>query len=211
MNEPDIPPPGGLQPPVPETHDERETVGPLISEAEQALLAQCRAGDAQAFHGLLRPHLGSLLALARRLVGDRHSAEDLVQETLVRAFRGIGQFRGDASVRTWLFRILIRLSTEPRRFGHGRRPQALPDVEIPSAVGPWPEHDAASRELEDRVREGIERLPARQRTAVHLRAVEGMDYAAIAAVLGCSNAAARMLVLAARQTLSRRLGGWLQP
>ena len=85
-------------------------------EVEQALLGRCRAGDQGAFQALLRPHLPALLGLARRCCRDQHWAEDLVQETLVRAFRGLANFRGDAALRTWLFTILVRLRDLTRSF-----------------------------------------------------------------------------------------------
>ncbi|MHC4919419.1 MAG: RNA polymerase sigma factor, partial [Planctomycetota bacterium] len=80
------------------------------TQAEEKLLSRLRAGDPAAFQTLVRPHLGALLALSRRLTGDAHWAEDLVQETLVRAFRSRAGFRGEASLRTWLFKIQLRLA-----------------------------------------------------------------------------------------------------
>ena len=182
-----------------------------LSEAELAALRAFQAGDREAFHGLLRPHLVSLVALARRLTGDSHWAEDLAQETLVRAYRGLGAFRGEATLRTWLLRILVRLAGEPARWRHSERAAPIADADIPDLVGELPEQALHARELQDRLREALERLPARQRAALHLRTVEGMDYAGVADVLGCSSPAARMLVLAARQKVLARLGRYLEP
>lgn len=179
--------------------------------AEQHLLARCRAGDASAFQPLLRPHLPALLGLARRHCRDAHAAEDLVQETLVRAFRNVASFRGDAALRTWLFRILVRLASEPQRWAHGRAAEPLGDRDIPDALAAGAERDAIARELQDRLDEAMERLTVRQRTALHLRAVEGLDYAAIGSVLSCTAVAARMHVLAARKKVMARLGGHLEP
>src|SRR5690606_23490866 len=91
-------------------------IGPEPCPEERAALAAARAGEAGALHALLRRHVDPLLALARRLVRDRHQAEDLTQETLLAACRGLDSFRGDASIRTWLFRILIRLAQDPGRW-----------------------------------------------------------------------------------------------
>ena len=76
---------------------------------------------------------------------------------------------------------------------------------------PSPEQPALQRELHDRLDEAMERLTPRQKTALHLRASEGMDYAAIAAVMGGSAGAARMLVLAARRRIQDRMGRYLAP
>lgn len=173
--------------------------------AEQELLARCRAGDAAAFQPLLRPHLSGLLSLAQRHCRDAHWAEDLVQETLVRAFRNLASFRGEAALRTWLYRILVRLASTPRRWQRSEPAASLDDIEIPSHLDALPEEDAIARELQDRLDEAMERLTFRQRTALHLRAVEGMDYAGIAEVLACTAVAARMHVLAARRHVLSRV------
>jgi RNA polymerase sigma-70 factor, ECF subfamily len=183
---------------------------PGASSGESAL-TRLRAGDRAAFQTALRPLLASLLTLARRLTGDPHWAEDLVQETLVRACRGIRGFRGDSSLRTWLFRIQVRLAGQPERW-KGRQPTAdRPDFEVPDTLAHSPELDSEERELAKRLDEAMERLTPRQRTALHLRAVEGLDYRGIAAVLGGSTAASRMLVLAARRQIMRRMGRYLLP
>src|SRR5690606_24796508 len=123
---------------------------------------------------------------------------------------GLAEFRGDASLRTWLLRIVARLASEPRRFG--RRAEQRPlDFELPDRVGPAPIEAAIGRELSDRLEEAIERLPPRQRSALHLRAAEGFDYERIAAVLDCTRGAARMLVLEARRKVMARMGRFLEP
>ncbi|MBL8733890.1 MAG: RNA polymerase sigma factor [Planctomycetes bacterium] len=182
-----------------------------LDGAEAQLLQRCQAGDAAAFQPLVRPHLTGLLALARRHCADPHWAEDLVQETLVRAFRGLPGFRGDAALRTWLFRILVRLAAEPSRWRRGQQAESLGELDVPDALGGKVEDQAVSRELQDRLDEAMERLTTRQRTALHLRAVEGLDYAAIGAVLACTAVAARMHVLEARRKVMARLQEHLEP
>ncbi len=184
---------------------------PEPSDDELALLQRSQTGDTAAFQELLRPHLGSLLALGRRLTGDHQWGEDLTQETLVRALRGIGQFRGEASFRTWLFRIQVRLASEPARWRRRDRATPLAHIEVPDHLGAAPDEPAVMRELHDRIEEAMERLPARQRTALHLRAFEGLDYEAIASALQCSTGAARMLVLEARRRIMTRMGRHLAP
>ena len=180
------------------------------SALERHWLTRCQAGDGAAFHPLVRPHLGGLLALARRHCRDPHWAEDLVQETLVRAFRGLASFRGDSALRTWLFKILVRLAADPARWRRADPAQTL-EVDVPDHLGAPAEHAAMARELQDRLDEAMERLTLRQRTALHLRAVEGMDYAGIGAVLACTAVAARMQVLAARRKVLLRVREHLDP
>jgi RNA polymerase sigma-70 factor (ECF subfamily) len=176
-----------------------------------AALAMLQTGDRAAFQTALRPLLPSLLTLARRLTGDPHWAEDLVQETLVRACRGIRGFRGECSLRTWLFQIQVRLAGQPSRW-KGRQPDSgRGDLIVPDNLATQPGLESEERELAERLDEAMERLTTRQRTALHLRAVEGLDYRAISQVLGGSHAASRMLVLAARRQILRRMGRHLLP
>jgi RNA polymerase sigma-70 factor (ECF subfamily) len=184
---------------------------PPSSDSERHLVARCQAGDASAFQPLLRPHLAALLALAKRHCRDPHWAEDLVQETLVRAFRNLAGFRGESALRTWLFRILVRLASEPERWRRGQPTESLGDLDVPDHFEVRAEHAAIARELQDRLDEAMERLTVRQRTALHLRAVEGFDYAAIGAVLSCTAVAARMHVLEARRKVMARLEEHLEP
>ncbi len=128
----------------------------------------------------------------------------------MRACVALPSFRGEASFRTWLFRILVRLAAAPAR---RRRPEpsGSMEVDVPAGVGQEPDELALGRELRDRLDEAMERLPVRQRTALHLRAAEGFGYEKIGRVLECSPGAARMLVLEARRKILERLGGYLEP
>ena len=122
-------------------------------------------------------------------------------------------FRGDSALRTWLFRILVRLAAEPKRWQRGSAGcgQSLAEIDVPDHLDAVAEHDAMARELQDRLDEAMEQLTVRQRTALHLRAVEGLDYAAIGSVLGCTDTAARMHVLEARRKVMARLREHLDP
>jgi RNA polymerase sigma-70 factor, ECF subfamily len=186
------------------------TQRPGLGDDERRWLAAFRDGDRGAFQALLGPHLGPMFALARRQTRDSHNAEDLMQEVLVRAFLGLGSFRGESALRTWLFRILVRLATEPERWSRATPPPTL-EVDVPDLWLEPPDQGAMSRELGQRLDEAMERLPARQRAALHLRATAGMDYAGIAEVLECSAGAARMLVLEARRKVMARLQEHLDP
>ena len=148
----------------------------------------------------------SLMGLARRHCRDPHWAEDLIQETLLKAYKGLARFRGDSALRTWLFRILVRLASEPARWQRKMPTQPLSEIDVPDHFdGKQAEQSAIGRELKDRIEEAMERLTERQSTALHLRAVEGMDYASISEVMGCSSAAARMHVLEARNKVLARV------
>lgn len=180
-----------------------------LSPAERPALARFRAGDESAFQDLLRPQLGALRAFARRSLADVHRADDALQETLIRAYRGLSGFRGDSGLRSWLFTILARVLADRGR-SPARGGLSLEEVEVPSHFED-PLADARERELRERLDEAVERLTARQRSAFHLRAVEGYGYRSIAEILTCSEPAARMLVLEARKKVMARLGRHLEP
>lgn len=171
-------------------------------------LAAARAGEAAAFDRLVRPLLGNLRALCRRLASAEHVADELLQEGLIRAHRGIAGFRAETSFRSWLVGILFRLASEPQRFSAARPlpGQAELHEHVPDRLELAPLERVSARDLLHRVEEAMERLPPRQRTALHLRAVEGWDYIEIADALETSVGAARMAVLNARRKLRARIG-----
>ncbi|MBL8737356.1 MAG: sigma-70 family RNA polymerase sigma factor [Planctomycetes bacterium] len=203
-----------MRPPIdPEADRPQPAAAPTAGERDQQeldLLARARNGDPVAFQTLLRPHLPALLGLARRCCSDPHWAEDLVQEVLLRAFRALPSFRGEAGLRTWLFRILVRLAGEPGRWRRGT-PTVPLEVDVPDTLPDAAVQGAMTRELQARLAEAMERLTNLQRTALHLRASEGLDYRAIATVLGVTDVAARMHVLAARRKVMERLQEYLEP
>ncbi len=185
------------------------------SEAErlEALLARARAGEAAAFQTLVRPQVGALFGLAQRLAGGRREqAEEAVQDALVRAWRGIEGLEAAGALRTWLFRIVVRCSLDERRRRRaaGARSAGVEATEVPAGLASDPSAGMEARELRDRLAEAMERLPERQRMALHLRASEGLGYEAIGAALECSTGAARMLVLEARRRVRERLGSHLE-
>ncbi len=178
-------------------------------------LRRAAGGDRDAFDRLVRPHLGNLMALARRLTTGEHLAEELLQTTLIRAYAGLRHFRGDAPLRVWISSILYRLATEPHRLaGPGAPPAgrttALPD-DVPDALGVDPSVRVSARDMLARVEAAMERLPVRLRTALHLRTVEGWGYDGIARVLETSVSAARNAVMDARRRLRERIGDVLEP
>ena len=125
------------------------------------------------------PHLRSLYATAWRLTRNVHDAEDLVQETLLRAFRSFDRFQEGTNVRAWLFTILHHLRTDQARRLR-RQPPPTPLEEAPEASQPaGQDRQAGVRE----VREAIERLPEVFRAAVLLRDVEEFSYEEISRIL----------------------------
>jgi RNA polymerase sigma-70 factor (ECF subfamily) len=166
------------------------TPAPLPEPSDQALVAAYRHGDQRAASELVRRH-GP--AVARFLYGSGALAadiEDLVQETLFRAFRGLDRWRAEASFRSWLFTIAGNLTRDAFRRRKGREVIPLEDRDLPDRADPAAE--LAAGELEERLRAELARLPRLQREVFVLRAQEGTSYEEIASALGTTPGAARV-------------------
>ena len=157
---------------------------------DSALAAAYRGGDERAATELVRRHapaVGRFLYSSGAPTGD---LDDLVQETFFRAFRALGSWRGDASMRSWLFTIAGNLLRDDFRKRKGRQMLSLEDRDLPDHADPFA--DLAAAEAERRVREGLARLPRLQREVFLLRVQEGSEYTEIAAALGTTPGAARV-------------------
>jgi len=159
------------------------------SNTDPALVAAYRSGDERAAAELIRRHAGALGRFLYSLGADRDDVEDLVQETLFRAFRRVESWRGGASFRSWLLTIGSNILRDQVRKRKGQivsiEGRDIPDRADPAA-------DFAAGEAEDRVRQGLASLPRLQREVFLLRAQEGSDYNEIARVLGTTPGAARV-------------------
>lgn len=159
------------------------------SVTDPALVAAYRAGDERAAAELVRRHARPLGRFLYSLGADPGELEDLVQETLFRAFRRVDGWRGGASFRSWLLTIGSNLLRDQVRRRKGKL-VPLDDRDIVSESNPHAELAAA--EAEARVREGLAQLPRLQRQVFLLRVQEGTEYEEIAAVLGTTPGAARV-------------------
>jgi RNA polymerase sigma-70 factor, ECF subfamily len=147
--------------------------------AERALLRAGRAGDLAALERLLALHKRSLYALCRGILGHAEDAEDAVQETFLRALRGLSRFRGDAAFRTWLFQIAVNLCLDWKA---SRRPAEPWDEEQCGLVSEAPSPEAiALRRM--RISEALSSLLPRHRALILLKAREGWSVAEIAVAM----------------------------
>lgn len=171
------------------------------------LIAAAKAGDLDAFDGLVRRHGRACARLAQRLTGSREDAEDVVQEAFAKAFRFLERFREDASFRTWMLRITLHQAKDVLRRRCRRDQMAtmttLKDPEVESTHA-GPTRTAEARDEVARLRLALDELPARQRAALLLKVYEGLPYNEVAEALGTTVAAARVYLSLARQSLRRR-------
>ena len=167
---------------------------------DEELVAAFRAGDGPAFERLVERHMRGIYNLAWRLTGSHDEADDLAQETFIRAHRALGRFRGESRLSTWLSRITINLARNRRR-------RSLPLDAIAEPVDPRPGALTALLDGESRaqLRQAIAALPRRQRQTLLLRAGRGLAYAEIADLLGVSLGTAKANFFHAVRGLLRRL------
>ena len=156
------------------------------ANGEHELLARARRGEVAAFEELTSAHLGHLVAVVTRLVGDRVEAEDVVQESLLRAWRSIAGFRGRSGFSTWLYRIAVNEANRSLLKGTRRREMTRvtdePRFSAPSDDGPA--RQAELRELRAALRTALLALPLPYRTAVVLRDIEGLSTREAAHIAG---------------------------
>jgi RNA polymerase sigma-70 factor (ECF subfamily) len=180
--------------------------------SDEAAAARAKAGDADAFRVLVERHSRPLFRLAFRMTRNEQDAEDIVQDTFLRAYRRIGKFDERASFGTWLYRITVNCSLDLVRARKRRSEQSGPAnpemedaVQLLPASGPTPDRMAMSGEARQRIAEAMEELSASERTAFVLRHFEGMGIEDVSRVLGCRPGAARHCVFRAVQKLRRAL------
>jgi len=168
--------------------------GRTIEFQDPPLVARCRKGDMQAFGLLVAKYQDRIYNLVLRLCGNASDAEELAQETFLKALENIAQFRGNSRFYTWLFRIAANLAISARRRGARIKfhPLAASDdgdgqigleARLADSREPSPQHAAASAETAAAVLRALEELDEEARLVVVLRDVEDMDYSQIAEVL----------------------------
>jgi RNA polymerase sigma-70 factor (ECF subfamily) len=160
------------------------------AESDPALVAAYRLGDERAAGELIQRHIAALGRFLYSSGADRDEVDDLVQETLFRAFRRLASWRGEASFRSWLFTIGHNLLRDHFRSRKSHRALSLDDQDVPGQSDPH--SDLAATEAEERIRQGLAGLPRLQREVFLLRAQEGIEYEEIAVELGTTPGAARV-------------------
>jgi RNA polymerase sigma-70 factor (ECF subfamily) len=179
---------------------------------EASLVQRCAVGEEAAYAELVNEHQRMVLQLAMNLLGDRDEALDLSQEVFFRVFRTIHRFRGQSSLRTWIYRIAVNQARNRHRFWRRRHrnDQVSLDAhvaahgELLSGEG-GPERVFAQKELAERLQRALDALPFDQRTAIVLREIDGLSYEEIAFSLGVAIGTVKSRLTRARQTLRLEL------
>ena len=193
----------------------------LIPTAEAEFIERLKRGEAAAFEEWVADRSGEIYGLLCRLTENSEEARDLTQETFLRAFQSIDRFRGEADLRTWIYRIAINQARNRWRWWRRRRRDST--VSLDSAQ--WqtnqpliatlieasenPEQQALAHEREVALRAALQKLGVSYRETVILRDIEGFTYEEIAATLGINVGTVKSRLARGRHELRRRLEGSL--
>ncbi len=176
----------------------------ILQVDDRILLQAAQDGDLDAFDALVRRHQAAVYRVALRMLASQADAEDATQETFVRAWRGLGRFRRESAVSTWLYRIATRHCLDLLA---ARRPtEDLERIELDAGVEPA--HAAEQRERLRAVTRAIAGLPDEQRAALVLREFEGLSYDQVADVLNTSVPAVKGRIHRARLAVLKQTTAW---
>jgi len=191
--------------------------------AETQFIERLKRGDAAAFETLVNERSGEIYGLLYRLTENVEEARDLTQETFLRAFQSIDHFRGEADLRTWIYRIAINQARNRWRWWRRRRRDATISIDEPeigggrlglvatlkSTTAKDPEQDTLANERERALKKALGTLKRVYREAVILRDIEGFAYEEIATALDISVGTVKSRLARGRQELRRKLEGSL--
>ena len=181
---------------------------PLLSE-ERELIRRAQQGETAAFETLVQQHAPFVYNLALRTLNDAHEAEDMAQETFVRAWQALPQFQARAQFRTWLYRIVTNLCYN--RLPHLKTELAAldPAEEVVLSDGRQAvERELLTAELRQQIFTAIDNLPQSYRLLVTLRHLQGLSYQEIAEVTEMPLGTVKTGIFRARQMLQERLSEW---
>lgn len=187
-------------------------MAPRPDSDEEVLVERAQAGDRLAFEELVRRYADRLYAVVLRFLGDSREAEDVTQEAFLRAWRGIGGFKGHSQFYTWLYRIGLN---EAKRRADRRRPPAgvgTLDDDRAAELPDWseaPERRAAQSELREALDRAVGTLDPRYREPLILRDVEGLSTAEAAEVMGLGEAAFKSRLHRARLVVREEIDQYL--
>jgi RNA polymerase sigma-70 factor (ECF subfamily) len=182
---------------------------PDSAETDASLLARAQAGDVSAFERLSSAYADRLFMLLLRLLGDRGEAEDVAQEVMLRAWRGIARFQGQSSYFTWLYRIAVNEANRALE-KKARRPAGVSigaqELQLPASPAYDPSRQAENSELRRVLGQALAELPPALRTAIVLRDVEGLSTQEAAEIAGVSQAAFKSRLHQARLRVRAAVG-----
>jgi RNA polymerase sigma-70 factor, ECF subfamily len=197
-----------------------------IPSEEAGIVSELKAGSEEAFAWLIAKYHQPIYSLVARTIPDPADAADLTQDVFIKIYRGIGNFNGDSSLRTWIYRIALREASNQRRWwGRHKRqevtietefgqssddghPLCLKDTLIDAHESPFDR--AAQEEVRARVEEELRQIPEPFHAVVVLRDIEGFSYEEVAEILGVNLGTVKSRLMRGRAHLKERLAGFAE-
>jgi RNA polymerase sigma factor (sigma-70 family) len=190
----------------------------LQLEDDEALVARTQKGDSAAFDVLVERYKARLYATVYHMTANHEDANDLVQETFIKAFKSIKSFRGRSSFYTWIYRIAVNRTINFLKRRKNRNQYSLDDLDSSIQTDPdlvemmshvTPRREAGLTELQAKLNEALQKLSEAHRAVVTMHDIQGMTHADIAKVLKCSEGTVRSRLFYARQQLQALLADYL--
>ena len=190
--------------------------GEKPGDADAMLVERAVAGDEKAFELLVIKYQRRIQRLIGRMVRDVDLVEDIAQETFIRAYRALAQFRGEAQFYTWLYRIAVntakkalmdlkRNPTVSENFFKSGDDDETSPLENDLISSETPDAVLASKEIAEMVNAAMEALPEELRQAITLREIEGLSYEEISEVMNCPIGTVRSRIFRAREAISEKI------
>lgn len=187
-------------------------------KTDKELVALAQKGDSKAFDFLVVKYQHRIMALISRFVHDHQEVQDVAQEAFIKAYRALGNFRGDSAFYTWMYRIAIN-TAKNYLVSRGRRPPSS-DVDAEDAVYlegsdrlkdfENPENSLSSEQLMDTVNKAIQALPEDLRMALTLREYDGLSYDEIAHIMDCPVGTVRSRIFRARDAVDKEISPFME-
>ena len=177
----------------------------VLDGTQRELIESCQRGDREAFRALFELHKDKVYSIALHYTGDESAAVDIAQDTFVKLFSSIRDFRGEARFESWLYRLVVNGCLDQKRRGRRLLPFVNQLLEDLRCSGETALTKLLRQELSEQVRSAVARLSPKQRIVIVLRYTESLSYQEIAEVLGCSRGTVASRLNRAHSVLERRL------
>ena len=187
-------------------------------QLDEDIVLRVQRGDRSAFDFLVIKYQHKIIQLVNRYVKDPSEAQDVAQETFIKAYRALGNFRGDSAFYTWLYRIAINTAKNYLVSRSRRSSDYQVDIQDAEALEnapqlqgmETPERLLLNQEIIDTIKTAIDKLPEEMRVAIMLREFEGMSYEEIAEAMDCPVGTVRSRIFRAREAIDNKLNPLLE-
>jgi RNA polymerase sigma-70 factor (ECF subfamily) len=172
---------------------------------ESELISLARGGDHAAFRQLAREHMKNAYNVAYAYLGNHADAEDVAQEALVRAFRGLPSFREESGFGTWLHRIVVNLAANRKKQNSSRALREVSTDHPDATAVTTPPDNGADHDMQNSIERALHELPTLQRAVVILRHLNGLSTRQVSSILQCSEGTVKTHLFRGLRSMRQRL------